>query len=668
MKKIVNLIKRIKTAAREGVFTKACNKARAYEVCGGTQRRRYRSILLVVLCFTLPFAFAGCNFDSGGADSTREPAASDTVLDAGAGYAGERISDGRSIPDTLYTVYNTVGGDDFGRFIQSVDTSRGDKERYVGIFYFSSLGQHTGMTGIYDVSKLIAGGKSEEFDKDSPVSPVNKAHIWGEPVWGYYDSRDEWVIRRQIELLTFAGFDYICADGTNGPMYFPVVDKVLDILLEYKNKGWNVPGFSYYLGGSDVEANDIDQLTQVYNRYYASGKYDDVMFKLNGRPMAVIREHTEVTMKAAAAGVQKTLAGYFTFKHRQWPIGDSFQANGLPWIDFNYPQKLHTDTMNVSTAQHVSVRFSDTEGSRGRGWNYVTGKNERENFKKEINYENQWKTVLENDAVSNVFVTGWNEWTATKQNLGVNSYPEHNGFLMCDTFNDEFSRDIEPTKTSGMKDTAYLLTIRNLRDFKYNAAKHYSYPELTFSMDDFDETLWAGASKFRDFTGEAVTRDYSGLDGKAYYYDESNRNDIDTVYAARDSENLYFRVSAFRDITPYEAGDLKWMNIWLNTRGQKQKGAMGYSFVINRNLISENKSEIRKAAGANSFVKCGEADIAVGGKVLLVKIPLKALGLNATNYDIEFKVTDNTGITDVLQFYNTGDAAPVGTLSYKFGY
>ena len=100
---------------------------------------------------------------------------------------------------------------------------------------------------IFDVSKIIEEYGIEEFGKNSVNSPAEKAHIWGEPVFGYYDSRDPWVIRRQIEMLTFAGVDYLCVDGTNGLLYFYVADIVLETLLEYHNLGWDVPKFSYYL-------------------------------------------------------------------------------------------------------------------------------------------------------------------------------------------------------------------------------------------------------------------------------------------------------------------------------------------------------------------------------------------------------------------------------------
>jgi hypothetical protein len=66
----------------------------------------------------------------------------------------------------------------------------------------------------------------------------------------------------------------------------------------------------------------------------------------------------------------------------------------------------------------------------------------------------------------------------------------------------------------------------------------------------------------------------------------------------------------------------------------------------------------------------GEADVNVFGKAMVIRIPLKALGLSENNYQVEFKVTDNVQdmVNDPLNLYSTGDAAPIGSLNFSFGY
>ena len=64
------------------------------------------------------------------------------------------------------------------------------------------------------------------------------------------------------------------------------------------------------------------------------------------------------------------------------------------------------------------------------------------------------------------------------------------------------------------------------------------------------------------------------------------------------------------------------------------------------------------------------ADVNVLGKVMIVRVPLSAIGLDAHNYQIEFKVTDNVQDmeNDPLNLYSTGDAAPIGSLNFSYGY
>lgn len=584
----------------------------------------------------------------------------------------EYPEDTRQLTEQEYTIYNTVATDDFGRVTYAVDGVKTDKSRDVGIFYFMTLGSANNMSGIYDVSKIIEEYGVEEFGKNSAISPADKCHIWGESVFGYYDSRDPWVIRRHVEMLTFAGIDYLCVDGTNGLLYFYVADVLLEILLEYHNKGWDVPKFSYYLGGPDPASSDTPEyyydmisLKSVYEQYYKDGKYDDVMYKVDGKPFVVIRESTENYLKTSSDSYLNMLGNYFSFRHRQWPNESTIYDNAMPWMDWGYPQKIHNGAINVSIAQHVTGRFSDTEGSRGRGWNYETEENEHENFTKNINYENQWETALTNDTVENVFLTGWNEWTATKQTTDV---PEHNGYLMCDTFNDEYSRDIEPTKTGDLKDNAYLQTIRNIRDFKYTPAQNYAIPVKTFSLSDYSEDLWNGTVTFRDFTGDAIARDYQRYDGGAKYEDYSNRNDIDKIQVARDYKNLYFRIQTVNDITEYRQGDLRWMNLRINTSNSKNKDAMGYEYLLNSKILEDNKSIVLRAGTDGKYKEIGKSEYSVSGNVMIVKVPLSLLGLNAAECEIEFKVTDNVKTTNLLEYYVSGDSAPIGTLNYKFGY
>ena len=78
------------------------------------------------------------------AESQTEPVLMPTV---------ERVPDNRGLSAADYSVLNIVGTDDFGRVIVPVD-GKVNADRYVGMFFFLTLGQHANHTGIYDINKI----------------------------------------------------------------------------------------------------------------------------------------------------------------------------------------------------------------------------------------------------------------------------------------------------------------------------------------------------------------------------------------------------------------------------------------------------------------------------------------------------------------------------------
>ena len=606
--------------------------------------------------------------DTTQAESQTEPVLTPTV---------ERVPDNRGLSAADYSVLNIVGTDDFGRVIVPVD-GKVNADRYVGMFFFLTLGQHANHTGIYDINKITYEGTyNQAFTHfNTPITPVGSAHFWGEPVWGYYNSIDPWVMRKQVEMLTMAGVDFIVLDTSNNVLYENVTEVLFSILKEYQDAGWNVPRVVYYLGKHDVGA-DTNVFKQVYNIFYANDTYKSLWFCPNDpeKPMIIAPDNVIARFRAATSGQEQEFAEFFDYRVTQWPtaapVNEPVYEYGAPWIDFVLPQKSQQGWISVSIAQHVSVNMTDTKNSRGRGW-YPTslkkdewkGKNDHDNWRRNLNYQAQWNTVLDMTPEQRaqdarfVFLTGWNEWVAEKLRQGDGTY------FTCDTFNAEYSRDIEPSRSSGMKDYAYFQTIMNIHNDNYAPAVHYEYPDITPDITK-DDAVWASASTYRDFTGECADRNFKAMAGDIVYTDATGRNDIDTISILHDAQYLYFRITCVEDITAYTAGDSGWMNLWLKTTHAGEELFCGYEYVINREGDG-NQSAVLNANGES----VGTADVNLYGNVMIVRIPLAAIGLSEQDYQIEFKVTDNVQDmeNDPLNLYSTGDAAPIGSLNFSFGY
>ena len=96
--------------------------------------------------------------------------------------------------------------------VLSTNTQTGDikEDKIVAIFYWTWHGDfgdgQTAYNNQQNIDKLIAMGKTERDYMTLSMSELNKLgiktamgpyHFWDEPIYGYYDGDDEWVIRKQ---------------------------------------------------------------------------------------------------------------------------------------------------------------------------------------------------------------------------------------------------------------------------------------------------------------------------------------------------------------------------------------------------------------------------------------------------------------------------------------
>ena len=178
---------------------------------------------------------------------------------------------------------------------------------------------------------------------------------------GYYQSADEWVIRKQIELLMLAGVDFLVFDTTNAQTYPNAYETVLRVIEDYQREGWNPPKAAFY-----THSHSLQTVLTLYKDLYQSGKFADTWYYVDGKPMIIgYTSPKEDLAEAASRGdssyvppeLPKDVLEFFTFKRPQWP-SDPIMEDGFPWIEWTFPQPLHGNMMNVSVASHPNVPFS----------------------------------------------------------------------------------------------------------------------------------------------------------------------------------------------------------------------------------------------------------------------------------------------------------------------
>ena len=129
-----------------------------------------------------------------------------------------RTADERDLDAYRASIYNLAGTDALGRKVEVADGIRDDGV-YVGMWYSIWHGQHPDLqTDIRDIQKLLDAG-AEGKAKLEDLSDWAQFYYWGEPLYGYYDSTDPFVLSRHIELFTNAGIDFLLIDVTNAYVY-----------------------------------------------------------------------------------------------------------------------------------------------------------------------------------------------------------------------------------------------------------------------------------------------------------------------------------------------------------------------------------------------------------------------------------------------------------------
>ncbi len=573
--------------------------------------------------------------------------------------------DKQPLNKTGYSLLHLSATDALGRSFGAASAKQ-QNTRYAGLFYSLWLGQHKGgQRDIYDIQKLLNTNPAALNNvKGTPESPLNEFHFWGEPLYGYYSMSDPWVVTRHIELLTNAGVDYLCIDATNRVVYTESIENLFGILLRFKAQGFNAPKIVFYT--NSLSGTTVDDL---YNQFYKSGKYDQLWFRTGVKPMII--GITEKNGKASDMTkynqftdfIKPAMQEYFDVRESQWPNGD-FNPSSIPWMSWQHPQWNHNGTVAVPVAQHshsvISASAKHPESSRG--YNNATKKVEAD-WTAGANFQTKWDAVFKSEKkVDHILITSFNEWMAIKY---ANAHG-NDGVFFVDVYNHEFSRDIEMMK-GGYNDNFYLQLVRNIRQFKLSGTKAQQRSTKTIDIKKATEASWQKVqATYVDVAGDALPRNFSNAAGTGVYTDNSNRNDITEIKVAHDKKNVYFMIKTVANITPHNGKDLNWMNILIGN-GAKDQSFEGYQYIINRVPSANGTTSLERSKGGYNWKVVGEVNYLVEGNIMQVAIPLTALELKKNNCSFQFKIADNvTQYSDIMDYYVTGDSAPVGRLSFSY--
>ncbi len=363
-------------------------------------------------------------------------------------------------------------------------------------------------------------------------------HYWGEPLYGYYQSTDPWVIRRHARLLADAGVDTLIFDTTNTETYPDVYSRLCEVFLGIRKSGGRTPRIAFMMNTNAGETG-----RQVYRDLYAPGKFRDLWFVWRGKPL-MICDPTQADAE---------LREFFTLRRAHWP--DRLVNTPYAWHwEATYPQCYgYTDDpggaeqVNVSVAQNL--RASDGRptnmsvgNARGRSFHDGAADTAPGALDRGGNFQEQWKRAFDLDPPF-AMVTGWNEWVAGRWGKPDSTVE------FVDQFDREYSRDIEPMK-GGHGDNYYYQLAANVRRYKGISAIPKASSPRSIDLDGGFESWKDVAPEFLDDAGDTSPRDHDGAGG-THYVNRSGRNDLVACKVARDDKTrLLLRPDAGRPDRP----------------------------------------------------------------------------------------------------------------------
>ena len=576
--------------------------------------------------------------------------------------AQKKISDDWAVTDALGRKapdYQDVGGK--------------KKDKFVALFYWTWHQGNDAPFKVRNITEIVRQHPEAMRDYNHPAWGNNRPffYYWEQPLFGYYKTTDEWVLRKHAEMLADAGVDVVFFDCTNGNITWKDSYEALMKTWDKAQKdGVNVPKIAFMLPFSATSCS-LSSLRQLYKDVYQPGRYRNLWFMWKGKP-CIMAYPDNLTNSPE----DRAIASFFTFRPGQPDyVYGPYRNDQWGWLEV-YPQHGYGassdgkyEEVPVGVAQNTSPASKghcsafNVKDAYGRNFSKQNGFDPRiDGYLYGWNFQEQWNRAFKLDPEL-VFVTGWNEYIAGQwlPKDGWNGKP----FSFVDEYNWNCSRDIEPNKGWGDKgDVYYLQLVDNIRKFKGMDKPTPVSGMKTIRLKQIED--WDSVRPlYKAYRGNTFHRDSKGR-GDCYYTDHSGRNDIIGAKVARDSKNVYFYVQTADALT--SSKDKNWMMLFIDIDRDKSTGWNGYDFIVNRVSPRRGKVIVEKN-DKNKWMwsEVAKCKFVVKGNVLVFSIPRRVLQAKPGKLNMEFKWNDNMQDEgNIMDFYVSGDTAPGGRFNYVY--
>ncbi|GMW03331.1 MAG: hypothetical protein AMXMBFR84_44650 [Candidatus Hydrogenedentota bacterium] len=601
------------------------------------------------------------------------------------------------------------------------------QRRVVGIFYITwhsdGLAKMKSPYGA-DVSKVLAADPKARLDAKHPLWTEGSYH-WGEPEVGYFLSKDEYVVRKDMSMLADAGVDVLVMDVTNAVRYWDEWDVVFSTMEKMRAEGNKVPQFCFWAFNGPV----ITVVQDLYERIYAAEKYKDLWFYWDGKPLLLYNGTPSVD--ANGEGIQhpnphfdeaaktdsshphfgdpeytepfyldytKAVKSFFTLRTMWWGYymwaGQRFIGTEDNW-SFGYDlgdARVRELPVHELLSRHAGVKeqaavtpAQHPSSLVGKSWTRAHGEPELNEFDLPlpthvpwlgktvenpegygIYFQERWDEAIAADPQF-LYINDWNEWTAGKyhpaEGKTFDFMRRDATYRFIDQYNAEFNRCIHPMK-GGYTDNYYMQMAQNIRRYKGVRPIPVLTGHTAIQIDGvFGDWVDVGV-EYRDTKGDTFHRDYPGY-GRLRYTNDSGRNDIVVSKVAVDAEYVYFLAETDQVLTPHTGGH--WMLLFIDSDQSHDTGWHGYDYLINKDIADDTSTTLmRYDKYVSGWVRETDLSYRYTGNQLEMAVPRAVLGLGPESFQFDFHWCDNpSDLLDPISLCVNGDSAPNRRFNYR---
>jgi hypothetical protein len=175
--------------------------------------------------------------------------------------------------------------------ITAEDSGAVKNGKYAGIFYWTwRTDNMADFPFLLNISEILQQNPDAAAKINHPAWKMmmnGGVFWWDEPLFGYYRSTDEWVLRKHAQMLADAGIDFVVFDCTDKTLtYKSAYTQLLKVWDQAKKDGVNVPRIAFMLNFNPNKAS-LASITELFQDLYSPGLYKDLWFMWDGKPLII---------------------------------------------------------------------------------------------------------------------------------------------------------------------------------------------------------------------------------------------------------------------------------------------------------------------------------------------------------------------------------------------